>query len=145
MNKYQNAMEIIKENIFKVNSSEEEKAQTHSDHLISVNQSIMRKIKEKERRKKHREIQFNRVDWQKKSMPELARIINTIFISEQKSVLHKNLLIEKIKNSHYQTVRSIEQDLSRLKQLSNGWLKQTRGWIRRNNMMDINIVCDSII
>ena len=44
MNKYQNAMEIIKENIFKVNSSEEEKAQTHSDHLIGVNQSIMRKV-----------------------------------------------------------------------------------------------------
>ena len=65
-------MEIIKENIFKVNSSEEEKAQTHSDHLIGVNQSIMRKIKEKERRKKYREIQFNRVDWQKKSMPEPA-------------------------------------------------------------------------
>ena len=66
MNKYQNAIEIIKENIFKVNSSEEEKSQTHSDHLIGVNQSIMRKIKEKERRKKHREIQFNRVDWQNK-------------------------------------------------------------------------------
>ena len=29
-------------------------------------------------------------------MPELARIINTIFITEQKSVLYENLLIENL-------------------------------------------------
>ena len=59
-------MEIINQNIFKVIHSEEEKAKTHSDHLIGFNQSIVRKIKDKERKKKYRELQFNRLIGRKK-------------------------------------------------------------------------------
>ena len=49
-------MEIIAENIFKINYSDKKKTTTHRNNLISVNKSIVRKIKEKEQKKKYREI-----------------------------------------------------------------------------------------
>jgi hypothetical protein len=143
--KYQSAKDIIEQNIFKVNEIPEGDKKDEGK-AINVIDSILKKIKEKERKKKNRSDQFNKIDWQKKSMPKLARMINTIFICEKKSTLHENFLIEKVEYSGFRTVRKVENDIDRLIKMSSGWLRKTgKGWIRRNIMMDINIVCDSLI
>ena len=46
---------------------------------------------------------------------------------------------------NYKTVRKIEDDLTRLIEISNGWLREyNNGWIRRNQTIDINNFCELI-
>ena len=79
-------------------------------------------------------------------MPELARIVNSIYMSDCKSTLHKEYLVDKIKYLNYQTVRRVEEDLVRLINMSNGWLSEfKKGWIRKNRMIDINNICELIM
>ena len=111
----------------------------------NVFDSIKEQIKEKQILKENRAHQFNQIDWQKKSMPELARLVNTIFISEKKQTLNENILIEKISFSGYNTVRPVKDDLERLIKVSSGWLTRVGVvFIRRKRMMDINIVCENM-
>ena len=111
----------------------------------SIIQSLVYKIREKERNNERRYEQFNKIDWQIKSMPELARLVNSIYMSNHKSTLHKKYLIDKIECMNYKTVRKIEDDLTRLIEISNGWLREyNKGWIRRNQTIDINNFCELI-
>ena len=55
-------------------------------------------------------------------MPELSRIGNYFYMSDRKSTLHKEYLVDKIKYFSYQTVQKVNDDLMRLIKISNGWL-----------------------
>ena len=86
------------------------------------------------------------IDFQKNSMPELARIVNSIYIGEKRLTLQKSTLVEHIKYSRYSTIRKIEDDLNRLISLSDGWLKvMYKDWVRKNRMIDINTLCELLI
>ena len=79
-------------------------------------------------------------------MPELARIVNSIYIGEKRLTLQKSTLVEHIKYSGYSTIRTIEDDLNRLISLSDGWLKvMYKDWVRKNRMIDINTLCELLI
>ena len=57
----------------------------------SIIQSLLYKIREKERNNIRRSEQFNKIDWQIKRIPEIARLVNSIYMSNHKSTLHKNI------------------------------------------------------
>ena len=79
-------------------------------------------------------------------MPELARIVNSIYIAEKRLTLQKSTLVEHIKDSGYSTIRKIEDDLNRLISLSNSWLKvMYKDWVRKNRMIDIHTLCELLI
>ena len=79
-------------------------------------------------------------------MPELARIVNSIYIAEKRLTLQKSTLVEHIKDSGYSTIRKIEDDLNRLISLSDGWLKvMYKDWVRKNRMIDIHTLCELLI
>ena len=89
---------------------------------------------------------FEKIDWQKKSMPSLAWITNSIFTGDKVNSMSKWKIIEKIEHSGYSTTRQIEDDLSRLIVLSNGWLKVKKtSWIKRDRNIDINNVCKLLL
>lgn len=143
---YKTAIQVIEENIFKITEIKTINECTENEgQKKSIIQSLVYKIREKERNNKRRSEQFNKIDWQIKSMPELARLVNSIYMSNHKSTLHKKYLIDKIECMNYKTVRKIEDDLTRLIEISNGWLREyNKGWIRRNQTIDINNFCELI-
>ena len=143
---YKTAIQVIEENIFKITEIKTiNECTENGGQKKSIIQSLVYKIREKERNNKRRSEQFNKLDWQIKSMPELARLVNSIYMSNHKSTLHKKYLIDKIECMNYKTVRKIEDDLTRLIEISNGWLREyNKGWIRRNQTIDINNFCELI-
>ena len=69
-------MEIIEENIFKVTDIKtNNECNVNEGEIKSINQSLVNKIRDKERNNKRRSEQLNKIDWQIKSVPELARIV----------------------------------------------------------------------
>jgi hypothetical protein len=65
------------------------------------------------------------IDWQLKRMPTLARIVHYIFISEYKSAIKKEVLLEKIRYSDYSSA-NIEADFDRLVNKTDRWLNGSR-------------------
>ena len=143
------AKDIIKENIIDINNIEKELL--NSDDFIDVKENVVssnlpkhlvEKVKENQRIRNVRDLFFIKTDWQKKKLPVLARKINSIFISEKKSVLKKKILIEKYLCSETQSFASAESDLERLIMASNGWLKTVSlSYIKRIDSYNINDVC----
>ena len=83
---YKPAIQVIEENIFKITEIKTINECTENEgQKKSIIQSLVYKIREKERNNKRRSEQFNKIDWQIKSMPELARLVNSIYMSNQKS------------------------------------------------------------
>ena len=78
-------------------------------------------------------------------MPELARIVNSIFIAERKQTLSILRVEEKVKFIGFRSVRELKTDIKRLVQISSGWLTEIKpGWLRRDELKCINTVCDSM-
>ena len=145
------AKDIIKKNIIDIEHIEKElhnNVEVMDVKIKKVSSSLPKhlvdKIQEKQRIRNIRNLFFETNDWQIKKMPALARKINAIFISEQKSVLKKNILIEKSMFSETQSFASVEKDIDRLISESNGWLKiVATSYIKRIDSYNINDVCDS--
>ena len=92
---YKTAMEIIEENIFKVTDIKtNNECNVNEGEIESINKSLANKIRDKERNNKRRSEQPNKIYWKIKSMPELARILNYIYMSDWKSTLHKEYLFD---------------------------------------------------
>ena len=103
----------------------------------------MKKVKDKEDKKKRRELRLNQIDWQKHRLSDLARHINNIFVGEKKLVIKFDVLVEKVKfNRKCICSRQISDDLERLIVDSDGWLKLVGGWVRRDPSSDINMICN---
>jgi hypothetical protein len=75
-----------------------------------------------------------------KRLPTLARIVHNIFISEQRSAIEKEVLLEKIRYSDYSSA-NIEADFDRLVNKTDRWLIIFNEWIKRNSKWDINKAC----
>lgn len=81
-----------------------------------------------------------------KMLPELARIINSIFVTEKKSVLPLRPLIEKIQYSHrgIMSASSVEEHIKLLRSVYPEWLDiLTRGgidYVKVDRKIDSNIV-----
>ena len=76
------------------------------------------------------------IDWQKMRLPELARAINQIFVSENRNVIQLGQITSKLQSSS-----KLESDIQRLIDSSQGWLQNIRGWIKRRPE-NINFICD---
>lgn len=142
-------MEILKENIVKFNDTDDydngdEDIELNEDQNKNSFENILKVIRKRSRKKKERENKFNKIDWQGKSIPKMARMVNNAFMSEQKIALSKDKLIEKIKYMGYSS-ENMESDLDRLLRASNGWLREWKGWIRRNSQMDVNNICNELL
>ena len=146
--KYQSAKDVIEDNIFKFDITEEVSDDDEEcfKEIKNISTSLLKMAKQKNKLKRIREKKFKQIDFQKNSMPELARIVNSIYIGEKRLTLQKSTLVEHIKDSGYSTIRKIEDDLNRLISLSDGWLKvMYKDWVRKNRMIDINTLCESLI
>ena len=134
--KYQSAKEVLASNIFQAQPFPE------SD---TVPQTILEKVRRRQAIKEHREKQVQAIDWQKKSLPELARIVNSVFVSERKNVLLNAKLLEKIESCGYHSTRPTQADLSRLIDLVPEFLSTPlNGLVKRNVKTDINVVVLSL-
>ena len=100
---------------------------------------IKHNIKIKGNKKKMREDNFKKVDWQMKRLPSLARALNGIFVSEKKQVIKLETLLNKLNYSD-----RLESDIQRLIESSNGWLSNQRRWVRKKQE-DINNVCKQLM
>ena len=146
--KYQSAKDVIEDNIIKFDITEEVSDDDEEcfKEIKNISISLLKMVKQKNKLKRIREKKFKQIDFQKNSMPELARIVNSIYIGEKRLTLQKSTLVEHIKDSGYSTIRKIEDDLNRLISLSDGWLKvMYKDWVRKNRMIDINTLCESLI
>ena len=74
-----------------------------------------------------------------KRLPGVARAVNGAFVSEKKQVIKLDVLLTKLNPSN-----TIESDVQRLIDSSNGWLSNHRGWIRKTQE-DINYVCKRLM
>ena len=146
--KYQSAKDVIEDNIIKFDITEEvsDDDEEYFKEIKNISTSLLKMVKQKIKLKRIREKKFKQIDFQKNSMPELARIVNSIYIGEKRLTLQKSTLVEHIKYSRYSTIRKIEDDLNRLISLSDGWLKvMYKDWVRKNRMIDINTLCELLI
>ena len=136
--KYKTAKEIMKKILFEI--SEETKYNDIIDlNLVNIPAHIVNKVREKENTKKWRQKAFDQIDWQRERLPSLARKVNVNFVRENRSVIKKSFLMDKLKFLSYDSI-------VRLVKLSNGWLKFARkDHIKRNNMTDLNFVYNKIL
>ena len=134
---YKSAKQVLEENIVAFSSDEYDVDENINSEETSPFSKIKEKIRKKSYKKQRRQHKFNKVDWQKKRLPQLARAVNSVFISESKSTLNIYQLLEK---TNYESVDK-KGDLERLIQESNEWLKVQKGWVRRKSSRDINDIC----
>ena len=73
-------------------------------------------------------------------LPELARFVNSIYLSHKVSTMKKEIIIGKVKYLGYTSV-NIKSDLTRLIEISNNWLCEFKGWIKKEIHTDINDIC----
>ena len=122
------------------------------DDVVSVEEvkhksqyeTILHKVLQKENKKKRREERFASIDWQKKRLPKLSWYVQSAFVGEKKSVMKRDILLEKLTHMGYSSV-DIDSDLKRLTSIKTSWLTQWRGWIKKTSNFDINSVCDSLL
>lgn len=81
-----------------------------------------------------------------KFLPELARIINSVFVTEKKSVLPLKSLLERIQYSHkgIMSVSSIEEHVKLLRSVHPHWLEiLNRGavdYVKVDRKIECNVV-----
>ena len=81
---YVSARNTIINNIIEFSVNDEKLEQKESNHEFkSKMEEIKHKIKIKAAKKKMREDNFKKVDWQMKRLPSLARALNGVFVSEK--------------------------------------------------------------
>ena len=75
-----------------------------------------------------REDNLKKVDWQIMRLPNLARELNEFLFQKKKLVIQHEVLLTKLNYSD-----TLESDIKRLIESSNGWLSNHRGWVRKKN------------
>jgi len=81
-----------------------------------------------------------------KLLPELARIINSVYITEKKSVMPLRPLIERIQYSHRGTISasSVEEHVKLLSEIYPEWLtilnRASIDYVKLDRKIDSNIV-----
>uniref|UniRef100_A0A0P4XPS2 DNA replication factor Cdt1 n=1 Tax=Daphnia magna TaxID=35525 RepID=A0A0P4XPS2_9CRUS len=118
--------------------------------LKGVSQSLIDKIRAREAAKAQTQMTMNteeiRRQGMSKMLPELARIINSIFVTEKKSVIPLRPLIEKIQYSHRGIMSSstVEEQIKLLRKVYPEWLDiLSRGgidYVKVDRKIDSNIV-----
>ena len=136
---YKSPIEILKENIIHFSDDEDEEIE-QDDNLDNF--TLLKKKIEKIRVKKlKREKKFSEIDWQRKRLPKLARKVNAIFLSEQKSSIKFDILATKVGNDSSSTI----SDLERVIKESKGWLIRYKDWVKKKSNSNINDVCNSLV
>ena len=136
--KYKSAMEILKQNIVQFSDDEEDIEQDENQNPFA---KLMQKIQKKTEKKARRAKRFGQIDWQLKRLPKLARAVNSVYCSEQKSSIKFEILLSRVGNNS----RSTSSDLERLIKESKGWLIRYRDWVKRKSSADINDICNSLV
>ena len=79
------------------------------------------------------------IDWQMKRLTNWARALNGVFVLEKKHVIKLEILLTKLNYSD-----TLESDIKRLIESSNGWLSKYRGSVRKKQE-DINTICKQLM
>ena len=141
---YKSAMEVINENIVQFNEEDvvtEDENDNFGDSSQQKFAELLKKIENKKSKNKRRLEKIGKIDWQGRRLPQLARQVNAVFCSEQKSVIKLELIVKKVGTDSGKA----RSDLQRLVKESNGWLTQWNGWLRRKSSLDINDICKSLV
>ena len=139
---YKSPIDIIKQNIARFSDDEEEEIE-QDENMENMDSfaKLKKKIEKKSKKKAKREKKFGQIDWQMKRLPKLARAVNAIYCSEQKSSIKFKMLATKVGNNSRSTI----SDLGRLIKESNGWLIRHKDWVRKKYFANINDVCNSLV
>ncbi|XP_057373427.1 DNA replication factor Cdt1-like isoform X2 [Daphnia carinata] len=118
--------------------------------LKGVSQSLIDKIRAREAAKAQTQMTMNteeiRRQGMSKMLPELARIINSIFVTEKKSVIALRPLIEKIQYSHrgIMSASTVEEQIKLLRKVYPEWLdilsRAGIDYVKVDRKIDSNIV-----
>ena len=136
---YKSPIDILKQNI--VHFSDDEEEESEQDENMDSFDKLKKKIEKKVKRKQKEKKKIGQIDWQRKRLPKLARAVNAIYCSEQKSSIKFEILATKVGNNSRSTI----SDLERLIKESNGWLIRYKDWVRKKYFANINDVCDSLV
>jgi Zn finger protein HypA/HybF involved in hydrogenase expression len=142
---YKSAKEVLLANIVDFGNELIEKKESEdkkSKKMKMTLPEIIQKVESRNKIVKERQTRFDQIDWQSKRILELARLVNRIFISQEKSVIMYGALIEKIR--YVRGSSQIGCDLDLLIERSNGWLRIFGGWVKRDTSMEINEICDNL-
>ena len=127
---YKSAKEVLLANIVDFGDELIEKKESEdkkSKKMKMTLPEIIQKVESRNKIVKERQAKFEQIDWQSKRLLELARLVNRIFISQEKSVIMYGALIEKIRYVRGPSKVGCDSDL--LIERSNGWLKIFVGWV----------------
>lgn len=136
---YKSAIDILKQNI--VHFSEDEDEEIEQDDNLNSFAKLVKKIEKKGEKKARREKRFGQIDWQLRRLPGLARAVNSVYCSEQKSSIKLEILASKVGNNSKNTI----SDLERLIKDSKGWLIRYKDWVKRKSSANINDICKSLV
>jgi len=122
--------------------------------LASVPLSLLEKIRAKEAEKKAREMYSNKDEEIKmkrlKRLPELARLIKSVFLSEQKNALKKTFVIQKVFQSYPGFIERdvLTLDVDKLVELTTPWIFeraiQKEVWMKVDKEKSINEVVSKL-
>ena len=122
---------------FSDDEEETEEVDGNKNQQILSYEELKKKIEIKKNLKNKRQRKIENIDWQLLRLPTMAKKINNIFLTEKKASLNMKNLCEKLKFMGC-SPNSIENDLDRIIQKTDGWLKVWKGRLKRNPDMDIN-------
>ena len=131
--KYQSAQDILKENIEKFSDdnieSDEEAA---DDKNLPIMERLSKKVEKKNeiKRKRSMKMEAKKPGWQRDRLPMLARIVNKIFVSKERNLMKTEEIIERIVQSEYRSM-DIKGDFKKLMKITDGWLTDINGFIKR--------------
>ena len=144
--RYQSAQDILSKNVYKFSDDEiDDVAEEADDKNLPIMERLLKKIERRNKKKRMRamKIQAKMPNWQMDRLPKLARIINKIFVSQQKNLIKTEDLLERISNSEYRSM-NIVADLNKLVETTDGWLAKIDGLLKRKPE-DMNYIMYLII
>ena len=144
--RYQSAQDILSKNVYKFSDDEiDDVAEEADDKNLPIMERLLKKIERRNKKKRMRamKIQAKMPNWQMDRLPKLARIINKIFVSQQKNLIKTEDLLERISNSEYRSM-NIVADLNKLVETTDGWLTKIDGLLKRKPE-DMNYIMYLII
>ena len=140
---YKSAKTMLLENIVDFGDEAIEKIESEEEKSKKMKMTLpelMQKVESRSKILKERKAKFDQIDWQAQRLPEVARLVNRLFISQEKSVIRYEALTEKMK--YVRGSSKVESDLNLLIERTNGWLKTFGGWVKRDTSMEINEICN---
>ena len=127
---------MLKENVLSVSSDEDDQNDVKDANNY---EKLISKIKKHQKKKEKRENKLKQIDFQKERLPKLARQVNSAFVSEQKSCIKFERLLQMVE----QNKEDKRSDLQRLVRETHGWLTLYKDWVKRKPG-DINNICNSL-